>query len=197
MSSPDRLGVLAHELRSPVAALRALAEAAHGELADGALSQLVVLALASGRDVERLLSDPKLFSLRPEPVSLEELIAPHARPGVTWTAEDATLVGDPTRLRQAVGNLVANGLRHGGAVTVEARAAGDEIVIQVHDDGPGVPEGIDIFAAGVSGSGSTGYGLWLARAIAEAHGGTLTLVPNPGPGATFRLAVPCSAVAYG
>jgi two-component system sensor histidine kinase BaeS len=53
-----------------------------------------------------------------------------------------TLTADPIRLRQAVGNLVANAIRHspsGGRVTLSARTAGDLIAIDVADTGPGIP----------------------------------------------------------
>ena len=193
VSAPDRLGVVAHELRSPVAALVALAERAERrDLPPDAVRRLAALAVASGRDVARLLSDPDLLSLRFEQFPLSDLVGPFLGRNVTGSVDAVAVIGDVTRLRQAVGNLVANGLRHGTSVSIRAGAVGDEIVIEVHDDGPGVPSDVDVFAAGVSGSGSTGYGLWLARAIAEAHGGTLVLEPTARGGATFRLAVPRS-----
>jgi len=66
------------------------------------------------------------------------------------------------------------------------------VVVTVADDGPGVDPRLDPFSRGASGAGSTGYGLWLARAIAEAHGGTLGLADAPGGGASFRLSLPSS-----
>jgi signal transduction histidine kinase len=74
-------------------------------------------------------------------------------------------------------------------VTLTGGPEGDRAVLEVSDDGPGLAAGLDPFARGVSGSGSTGYGLWLAREIAAAHGGTLDLVPAE-TGARFRLALP-------
>ena len=94
----------------------------------------------------------------------------------------AAALADPTRLRQALGNLVANGLRHGSHVTIDVEEASGSVVVDVADDGPGVDPAIDPFARGTSTAGSTGLGLWLARGIAEAHGGTLRLVPGPGRG---------------
>jgi signal transduction histidine kinase len=188
--SADRLGVLAHELRSPVAALVALAERARaGGLPRESLDRVLALALEAGRDVERLLRDPSVSSVKLERVEVGELLRAVAGPRVTVSAQRATLSCDPTRVRQALANLVANGLRHGTAVTVTASSEGGHAVIDVADDGPGVAAGVDVFARGVSGSGSTGYGLWIARAIAEAHGGSLDLVPVS-RGATFRLVLP-------
>ena len=191
----DRLGVLAHELRSPVAALAALAErAAVTPLAADTLRRVVELALAAGRDVVRLLADPELVSVAPEKVDLARVLEGIVRPGVALTAEPVEIECDPTRVRQAVANLVDNGLRHGRNVTVDARRSGSTATITVRDDGPGVAPGIDPFAPGVSGAGSTGYGLWLAQAVAEAHGGRLELGASaPGQGAVFTLVLPLAS----
>ena len=195
---PDRLSVVAHELRNAVAALSALAERAERrDLPVETVRRLASVAVASGRDIERLLSDPDLLSLELADISLTDVVGPYLGERVTGTIQDVTLLGDQTRLRQAVANLVANGLRHGTTVTIDARSLGEWVVIDVHDDGPGVAEGVDVFAEGVSGAGSTGYGLWLAEAIAEAHGGALGLVPSSVAGATFRLAVPRSPAVRG
>jgi signal transduction histidine kinase len=194
----DRLALLAHELRSPVAALEALAARAAGPtLPDGVLARIVELAIAAGGDVVRLLSDPELLSLHPVEVELRDLLESAAGHSVRVSSEPAVLVCDPTRVRQAVGNLVANGLRHGSHVTIEAARDGDRVVIEVSDDGPGVEPGVDAFARGVSGAGSSGYGVWLARAIAEAHGGELELVSPPGQGAAFRLSLPLAVAGSG
>jgi len=189
MTSDDHLRLLAHELRSPVAALGVLASvAAGGSAAD--VERTVALAAAAGRDIERLLSDPDVLSLRPEEVELETLMSPFAQRGVTCVAQPALVVCDPTRIRQAVANLVANGLRHGSMVTVTGTRLDAGFAIEVADNGPGIEPGRDVFERGVSGAGSTGYGLWLARAIAEAHVGTLTVESTQGNGATFTLSVP-------
>ncbi len=194
MTTEERHGLLVHELRSPVAALDALAVGAQGLSLSG-LTRVAELAVAAGRDIERLFSDPDVLSFRPEDVDLGDLLESLVQPGVTYSAEPARIVCDPTRMRQALANLVANGRRHGTTVTVTGRRGRGGIVIEVSDDGPGITAGIDVFDRGVSGVGSSGYGLWLARAIAEAHGGTLTLESTPGVGAVFTLEVPSPPVA--
>lgn len=188
----DGLGLLAHELQSPVAALLALSAVARA----GDLARLTELAVAAGSDIERLLSDPDVLSLRLQEIELAALLEPLARPNVTWSAELARVICDPTRIRQALANLVANGRRHGTAVTVTGRVHDGLIVVDVTDDGTGIAAGIDVFERGVSGVGSSGYGLWLARAIAEAHGGMLTADSSP-KGATFTLSVPSPPAATG
>jgi signal transduction histidine kinase len=195
----DRLVLLSHELRSPVAALGALAErAALPGLPAEARAQLLALAIAAGRDIERLLSDPDVVSARPTVTDVESLVAGLEAPLVSVAAERAAVLCDATRIRQALGNLVANGLRHGNTVSVDARVDGGSLVITVADDGPGVDPTIDPFARGVSAAGSTGYGLWIARAVAEAHGGSLELRPAPGgTGAVFTLVLPLASAAQG
>ncbi len=86
----------------------------------------------------------------------------------------------PGRLREVIGVLLDNALRHGsGTVTVAARRGEAEgtVVVEVSDAGPGVPDELapHIFERGFSGGGSTGVGLALARALVEADGGRLEL----------------------
>ncbi len=94
-----------------------------------------------------------------------------------------------------LGNLVGNGLRHGSTVSIDVVQRDGRVELDVSDDGPGVDPGLDPFARGTSNAGSTGIGLWLARRIAEAHGGSLELVRDAGAGARFRLALPSASVA--
>ena len=189
----ERLEVVAHELRSPVAALSALVEALSTVPAD-ALARIVDLAVAAGRDIERILSDVELLSYRPELVDLATVASTFSAADVTVSVDgDPQVLADATRLRQAVANLVANGLRHGSRVAIDIADGDTTVDVDVSDDGPGVDPVIDPFARGSSTAGSSGLGLWLARAIAEAHGGTLELLPG-GPGARFRLALPSASV---
>lgn len=101
----------------------------------------------------------------------------------------------PGRLREVIGVLLDNALRHGsGTVTLAARegvaASGDTVVIEVTDMGSGVPDELaeHVFERGVSGGGSTGLGLALARALIDSDGGRLELsVKRP---ATFTVFLP-------
>ena len=187
----ERLRILAHELRSPVAALTALAEAAPGASSPDERRRILELALAASHDIRRLLTDPALLSLRRERLDVAALALGLTGTGVRVSADgEAVVDADPTRLRQALANLVANGLRHGSRVAIDVREEDGRVVVEVTDDGPGVASGFDPFERGSGAAGSTGYGLWLARAIAEAHGGSLDLLPDGAPGARFRLALP-------
>jgi len=193
-SERERLRILAHELRSPVSALAAVLEAAPQLRDPKERRRLVDLAIAAARDVERLLSDPELVSLRREPVDLRALVTGVTAPEVRIHVDgDPVADADPTRLRQVLANLVANGLRHGTCVEIDVREEDARAVLEVSDDGPGLDAGLDPFARGSGTAGSTGYGLWLARAVAEAHGGSLVLVSDDGAGARFRLVLPLAS----
>jgi signal transduction histidine kinase len=77
---------------------------------------------------------------------------------------------------------------------VRARAEAARIVVEVADDGPGLPEGIDVFEPFETTKPSgTGLGLSLARQVLVAHGGSIACDSTPGEGATFRLVLPLRA----
>ena len=106
--------------------------------------------------------------------------------------EDLTVTGDEHRLRQVLANLTSNARRHtppGTHVTVGVRRDGDDVVLSVADDGPGVPPELrdrlfQRFTRGDASrnrdAGSTGLGLAIAQAVVTAHGGTLTCRSVPG-----------------
>lgn len=113
-----------------------------------------------------------------------------------------TIRGDADRLEQLVVNLVSNAITYspdGGRITVSAKSDGRAVHLSVKDQGVGIPEAeqpkvFDKFysVAGdwQSRSGGTGIGLYVAKAIANGHGGTMGLVSKPGKGATFTVSLP-------
>ncbi len=122
--------------------------------------------------------------------------------------------GDVRKLLRAVGALVQNAVKFtpdGGRVGVEVRLEGSDLAVAVADSGVGVPEGerekiFDLFYESADvrhhrtsghefGGGGLGIGLPLARAIASAHGGTVTYEPRPEGGSLFCLHVPLEAPA--
>jgi two-component system OmpR family sensor kinase len=115
------------------------------------------------------------------------------------------IVADADRLRQVVDNLLDNGLRHapeGTTLTVSAEARNGDLVLAVRDRGPGLTAEQQrrvfdrFFRADESrarGSGGLGLGLSIAKAIVEAHHGTLTVESTPGAGSTFVVTLPAVA----
>jgi signal transduction histidine kinase len=109
--------------------------------------------------------------------------------------------GDRDRLRQVLVNLIDNAVKYsppGDEVRVEAENADGRVVIEVRDRGPGIsPEHQRVIFekfgrvnVGEHAKPGTGLGLFIARSIAEAHGGALEVRSAPGRGATFRLSLP-------
>lgn len=120
---------------------------------------------------------------------------------VTLAASPVAGEWDRLRLESVVNNLLDNALKYGEGRPVELRveAAGDAARLVVTDHGMGIaPENQErIFerferAVGARAFEGLGVGLWLVRAIAEAHGGSVSLASRPGEGATFTVTLPCS-----
>ncbi|CAM5636543.1 Signal transduction histidine-protein kinase/phosphatase MprB OS=Streptomyces microflavus OX=1919 GN=G3I39_35185 PE=4 SV=1 [Streptomyces microflavus] len=94
-------------------------------------------------------------------------------------------VGTPGAVAQVLAALIENSLMHGGGtVALRTRVTGNQVVIEVTDEGPGVPAelGARIFERTIGGRNSTGIGLAVARDLAEADGGRLELLPGGSPG---------------
>ena len=107
------------------------------------------------------------------------------------------MVADRQRIETALDSLVENAVRYtekGGRIELAAYPDEESVVIEVRDDGPGIPdkELAYIFESFYSGSsrGGTGMGLAIVKAIVEAHGGTVSAENLPGGGASFRLRLP-------
>jgi two-component system OmpR family sensor kinase len=106
---------------------------------------------------------------------------------------------DPTRLRLALSNLVANAVRHAPPstpVTLRARCADAAVRFEVADSGPGVPEELRervferFFQVEGGRAGSSGLGLSIAREIVSGHAGRIGVDETPGGGATFWIEIP-------
>jgi signal transduction histidine kinase len=131
------------------------------------------------------------------PLSAEREVALHVGSSI-----ELPFKGDEDLLRQLLLNVLQNALQHtppGGAVSTELTRSGDWITIRVIDTGHGIPPAdqariFDRFVqldAARGGRGS-GLGLPIARWIAQAHGGTLTLESSTPAGSTFRIALPAT-----
>ncbi len=208
-----------HELRTPLTSVMAnldlLSETLQGEPREVADS-----ALRSSQRMRRLVADLLLLarqdskrSAAREPVDLERVVVdaaaelgPVAGDHVLHVdAEPVRVDGARDELHRLALNLMENAVKHtpsGTAVTVRTRADGEDAVLVVTDDGPGVPLALRerVFERFVRGdgdrAGSSGLGLSIVRAVAEAHGGTVTLVDLPdGAGTRFEVRLPLAAAA--
>ncbi|WP_327354044.1 sensor histidine kinase [Streptomyces sp. NBC_01304] len=200
-----------HELRNPIAAVRAQLETALADPDPAARrTETAPLrsALADTERLQRIAADLLLLArldaqvpVIAEPVDLAllaaEELARRRDPRLVLEAQAPVPVrGDPARLERLLANLVDNALRYAATeVRVRAFAAGSRAVLEVTDDGPGIPEAdrervfdrfVRLDAARDRGSGGTGLGLAIAREIARAHGGDLVVATGPTAGACLR-----------
>lgn len=191
-----------HELRSPIASLRTQLEvaAAHPEFLDldGAVEDTVRL--------QHLAADLLLLARldageRPGDTRVDLAALAEGRAGVSVVADGPVAVaGSRGQLGRVLANLLDNAARHArSAVEVTVRREGDRAVLQVADDGDGVPEGdreriferfVRLDEARSRDDGGAGLGLAIARDVAARHGGTLTVGDAPAGGALFELRLP-------
>ncbi|MFJ6695278.1 ATP-binding protein [Streptomyces sp. NPDC091272] len=218
---------VAHELRTPLSNIRGWLEAAQDGVAEpdpAFIASLHEEAMQLQHIIDDLQdlaqADAGVLRLHREPVRIAELLGQvaaahqaHAeRSGVALEVCPPSqerpalpeLSADPVRVRQAVGNLVSNAVRHtprGGRVTLRARlrAAGDEVQVDVTDTGAGIPPEdlphvFDRFWRAEKSrsrrTGGSGLGLAIVRKLIEAHGGTASATSTPGKGSVFTLRLP-------
>jgi two-component system OmpR family sensor kinase len=213
-----------HELRTPVAAVRAYTEllslgaAARREDFERSLRGLEQASERMSTLVDELFLLAHLDEGRPlarEEVDLENVVAQAVevakalepeRP-FTVDTQPTQVLGDEGRLRQLVDNLLANVRAHtpaGTPVDVTLEHDGREAVLHVSDSGPGIPrESLPhVFerfyrgeAAPARPGGGSGLGLAIVAAVAAAHGGAATARSEPGAGATFTITLPLASTA--
>lgn len=211
-----------HELRTPVAIIRShaeLAERTGGRLGEDVAHSLERIRAQAGRMttlVDDLLLLARLDAGRPlarDPVDLTRLVLDAVRdvqvavPDHEWRlnvpGEPVVVTGDEPTLHQCIGNLLANAGRHtppGTTVTASLVPVPGAVLVEVADDGPGIPPGLQprLFERFVhTGSGNRapdrghGLGLSIVAAIVYAHGGRVELASRPGA-TLFRIVLPHS-----
>ncbi|MFD7066381.1 sensor histidine kinase [Streptomyces sp. NPDC059913] len=210
---------MSHELRTPLTALTAVTEVLEDE-ADGLdpmIAPAVHLVVSETRRlndlVENLMEvtrfDAGTARLVLDTVDVADQVTAciDARAwldAVDLDAERGMMVRlDPRRLDVILANLIGNALKHGGSpVRVAVRTEGEELVIEVRDHGPGIPEAVlphvfdRFYKASASRPRSDGSGLGLSIAMENAHihGGDITAANSPdGDGAVFVLRLPRDA----
>ena len=217
----NALDNVAHDLRTPMARLRGVAERA---LDSGDPAQQREALATCLEESERILAmldtlmdiseaETGTMRLSPSAVPLDALVA-EVTAVYEDVAEDKSIAvetsmepglivrADRDRLRQVVANLLDNALKYtpaGGRVHIRGAREGSDIRFDVADTGPGIPEHDlpRIWERLYRGDQSRaerglGLGLSLVRAIVQAHRGTVEVAASPGQGATFTIRLPAS-----
>ncbi len=200
------LAGISHDLRTPLSRLRLALEMSGAETSatqamigdigeiDAVIGQF--LDYARGENEEKTPGDFNAL--------LVDLAGHYARLGRKVSLDDQPVpefrfarVG----VRRAVANLVDNALRYAGEpVEISSFASGKNVVVEVKDKGPGIPEGeterlkrpFTRLDSSRSGPGGSGLGLAIVERVARAHGGRLDLLPREGGGLTARLTLSIS-----
>lgn len=216
----DHIAMLVHDLRHPLASLGLLAEVLQAddltaEERHGSVVTIRTLCADMARLVDGVLAASRLeagvFNVDPRPTTARAVLAPTiaalspvaTRRRITLVFEgelDAHLSADAIKLRQAIDNLVANALKftpRGGRVRVAVEVKSGQVAFAVSDSGPGIPASerdsiFDRYRQGKTGrtAGGAGLGLAIAKGIAEAHGGSISVGDGALGGASFCLSVP-------
>jgi len=212
------LADVSHELRTPLTVIQGNVEAMIDGVYPADRAHLERL-LAETRHLELMIEDLRTLSLADagalalhrEPTDLAELAAEvvagfeaqasGAGVALAINATDTPVIDvDPHRLRQVIGNLVSNALRHtpkDGSVTVRVRSAADRVELEVVDTGSGMDSAsaeraFDRFWRAGEAAGA-GIGLAIVRDLVRAHGGDVSIQTALGEGTTVRCSLPLSA----
>jgi PAS domain S-box-containing protein/excisionase family DNA binding protein len=212
----DFLAMVSHELRSPLATVKGLAQLMQrrGAYSERSLDGIVAQVNHLDRLVGDLLDVARLeagrLELSREPVDLVKLVAENVHQAQARTEDHVLRVEAPApqltgsydrvRLNQVLQNLLGNAIKYapGGQILVRLVADGTEARISVADEGPGIaqeeaPRLFERFyraAATADGAKGFGIGLYVARTLVEAHGGRIWVAPRPGPGTEFIFTLP-------
>jgi PAS domain S-box-containing protein len=218
----DRVAMIGHELRTPLSGILLQAELLKmtGSYREASVDAILASVQQEQRLIEDLVelagTDTGRPGLRLSPVDLAELVRSCVagyRPTVSRhalriDAPDRMPAGrwDRARLEQVCHNLLANAVKYspdGGEVLVRVEDLGDRARLSVSDRGVGIaadalPRVFDRYFrahATDDGSGGLGLGLYIAKVLVEAHGGTVSVESEPGRGSVFRVTVPYASAA--
>jgi len=219
------INMVSHEIRTPLTVIMGavntvLSEGGHlprpesRRLLEDASSEADQLSHILDNLLELSRSQAKRLTLQLEPLVLEGVVhkiieqARRHSPMHTFVVDLPNLLpalrADRTRLERILHNLVENAVKYspGGEIRVSARRDGRNLVIGVHDQGPGIPtdDRAKLFEpfhrarqAETGGVSGIGLGLLVCRSLVEAHGGQIWLESEPGQGTTFNFTIPIYA----
>lgn len=199
------LAALGHDLRSPLTAMRVRSEMVDDQETRESL-------IASIEEMQTMVESTLVFARGmsaiedTEEVNVQEFfLGLKLEPNSSFSLETGPEVlarFRPTALRRALRNVIKNAIRYGGSAHVRYFTRGDELVITVHDDGPGIPEAElqrvfePFFRLETSRSletGGYGLGLAIARTIIRGHGGDIALQNRGQGGLCVTITIPISA----
>ncbi len=216
----DHVAMLVHDLRHPLSSLGLIAELLDSEDLEGeerqrAVAQIRSMCAEMSRLVDGVLVASRLeagvFTVEPRGIRARTVVEPMlkvftplaARRSVTLEFDgslDTELRADPHKLRQALDNLVANAVKftpRGGRVRVKVWRDAERAFFEISDSGPGISKAeqetvFDRYKQGARGrtAGGAGLGLAIARGIAEAHHGSISVGTGDLGGASFRMMLP-------
>ena len=218
------IAVASHELRTPLHSIRGFIKLLRGREAQDPQTRREFLGIVDEQSerLARLVNDlvdvssieAGRMQIRRETVRLDELIQGTVAQFGTAAREKAitieailpahlpTIEGDGDRLAQVLTNLLSNAIKFSSdesTVTVRARANGAHLIIDVQDQGTGIPEEalsrvfdrfFQVDSTATRTQGGSGLGLYISKHIAEAHGGRMWAQSKVGQGSTFSLALP-------
>ncbi|MHB2006576.1 MAG: sensor histidine kinase [Acidobacteriaceae bacterium] len=211
-----------HELRTPLTAIRSVGEVALQNTGDAAyyrdiigsmleevnrltrlVESLLTMSRADAGQIQLQRTSMKVLDLAMESAALLEVLAEEKRQTISVEGDSSlTVFADRLILRQALINLIDNAVKYcpsGGTIAVRVRASGKDVLIEVQDSGPGIPEehASKIFQrfyridkARTRAEGGAGLGLSIAEWAVSANGGRIELHSEAGQGCTFILRLP-------
>ena len=216
----DLLAIVSHDLRSPLGVVRLSAdllrpvlektpEAEHIHRIDRGvqrMSRLIEdLLFASRIDAGALRPDPakvSASSLISDALEFAEPLAKTRRCRLSVPAQDAAIfvLADRARMAQVFSNIIGNSLKYvtddAGIITLSLLSDGPRVWFMLSDNGPGIPPGFlpHVFKRGLKAHSAerdgAGLGLYIAKGIVDAHGGTIEVESAPGAGTTVRFWLP-------
>jgi two-component system NtrC family sensor kinase len=214
---------VAHELNNPLATIVGYAQLLGKTVGDEALARRLDILRREAERCRRIVQNLLSFARRREPetraLSLNQVVsdvvaflryqldADGVRTITELSPDLPPVRGDAHQLEQVLVNLLTNArdaireAGESGTIRIATRRAADgAVVLDVADDGPGIPEAVrphvfDPFYTTKSAGRGTGLGLSLAHGTVTAHGGTIEILPETAPGTTVRLTLPGGAAA--
>jgi PAS domain S-box-containing protein len=212
------LAIVSHDIRNPLANINTAARLLANRAGDpNSVRDFAERITRSAGRITHMVTDLLDLSrerhgggipIQPAPACLDDIVHQVADEIATASGRPIAIQGDPAavgtwdahRVAQAVSNLLGNAVQHspaGSPISARVGVEGDRVVLDVHNDGAIPPEALptlfEPFGASQgsrAGKKGLGLGLFIARAVGSAHGGTVQVDSSPEHGTTFRLVLP-------